>query len=101
VATQPINIIVNEGESAQFFCEYYLATAPVPTVTWRFSSFRGTETLKEGILDSRSGRSRLQLQNVTTDGEGNYTCLIENEFKSVESSPALLTVRCKGSLCTF
>ena len=95
VETHPMNVTVNENNAAQFSCAFHKDTAPEPTVIWIFISSSGTKTLKGEPIGAGSRESVLKLSDVKRADEGAYRCVVENEFKSVKSSTAWLTVHCK------
>jgi hypothetical protein len=98
VENHPEKNTVNEGASVDFSCSFNRLAAPQPNVTWRFSSNSGNETLREGVIPSGTLRSVLELKDINRTDEGNYSCIVKNEFRSVESSPALLTVHYFGPI---
>jgi hypothetical protein len=86
IATQPASLGVTLGQSASFSVGAF-GDAPL-TYQW---SYNGTNTV-DGPNVSGSTSNTLTLFNVQTNQSGNYAVLVANNWGSVTSSNATLTV---------
>ena len=77
------------GEDAVFWCA---ATGePLPDITWEFSNLEGEliSNEKYNISFYHGSFSRLVVQSVMPEDEGNYTCIAANIYGSVTASAFL------------
>jgi hypothetical protein len=98
-AGKPTNKTVTEGKDALLVCSYDTkAVVPPPSsVMWRFISTNGNdfELLNETDSDVKGSTviRELHLKSVNRTDAGIYQCVIKNEFGTVYSTPAVLTIQ--------
>ncbi|KAM6933207.1 roundabout homolog 2 [Xenentodon cancila] len=89
---RPVNQVVMEEETVDFFCEVH--GDPAPTVRWR----REEGELPRGRFEIRNGNN-LRLFRVKEQDEGMYTCTSENSVGKTEAS-AMLQVHVPPQIAT-
>ena len=97
----PSDVTVNETkrEDVVFTCSFSLGSVvpPPSSVKWLFVNQTNNQSMylaETGITNNALTR-QLQLPSVDRSNCGTYQCVITNEFGSILSSPATLTVQCK------
>ena len=93
-----------EGDDVLFTCSFDLGTVvPLPSsVTWKFDSSTDNHSAFLNETGSRTDRFRkLELTSVNRTYAGTYQCVITNEFGTIYSSPAVLTVQCKSKYYAY
>lgn len=95
ITSDPSDARVNEGLAVQFSCGYS-ETVPGPTdFMWRISDSSGIARMADQTGTPGIRQSGYQVITVKPSDAGNYTCVLTNEFATVASKPARLTVQCK------
>lgn len=82
----PKSQTVSVGDVVSFKCE--ISGNPVPTGTW----YKGKKELKdEGrvLIEIEEDFSELEIENVETSDEGEYICLVKNDFGEDKCSVTL------------
>ncbi|KAA3682313.1 uncharacterized protein DEA37_0008978 [Paragonimus westermani] len=85
----PHNLLVGEGENAQFDCRVLALSEPI--VTWHFNGVQLTQSVKH--MQRYAGHDySLKINRVRPDDTGHYTVRAENSFGRREY-PVMLTVQ--------
>lgn len=90
------NITVNEGDvNVELYCS--VEGFPKPNIHWYIDSTEISSKNKDYKLVEDGDTFKLILNEVTTEMQGEYKCVLKNEYGSEESS-ASVTVQCKPKI---
>ena len=99
--SNPVSVIIDEGENVVFSCTFLTRTRPTPDVHWVFHDLSGhrIELEESSLLTSLEHKtSQLRIIRANRTHVGDYHCVVSNEFNSFASTSATLTVRCESAL---